>query len=165
MDKITLRKIVAKEDRKLLREMCKNYLADLSRYRDLAQDDEEIKDACCEAGHRRDFFITLDNKPIGFVMLGDFPNSFSKHDLYIQEFFIKNEYRQKGYGREAVKRITETFKDFDFSLFIIEKNSPAIRFWDTVFMQLSYENRLAAANVETSTWDHMTFRYFTYIGG
>ena len=70
------------------------------------------------------------NHYVGFAIVGLYPNAKSYADVYIQEFFVKEQ--RKGYGKEAVKQIVERYSFFDVSMYVLEKNTPALAFWKKV---------------------------------
>ena len=87
---ITLKKIETKKEREGLKSFYMAYLNELSRYKIFDESFEVIANEMCIAeDHRDDMFLMLDDKQIGFAMIGNYPNSFTDEDSYIQEFFIK----------------------------------------------------------------------------
>lgn len=67
--------------------------------------------------------IKENNQEIGLLLL---------KDKYIQSFYIKPEYRRKGYGRKAILNYVKEYgmiKD----LTILNTNYPAIHFWNSIF--------------------------------
>ena len=108
---ITLKKIETKNEREELKPFYMAYLNELSQYKIFDESfDVIVNEMCIAEKYRDDMFIMLDDKPIGFAMIGSYPNSFTDEDIYIQEFFINGEYQNKGYGRQAVKLIADKYK-------------------------------------------------------
>ena len=159
---ITLKKIETKKEREELKPFYTEYLNELSRYKIFDESFEVIANEMCIAeDHRDDMFIMLDDKPIGFAMIGSYPNSFTDEDIYIQEFFIKGEYQNKGYGRRAVKRIAEKYKYKNISLFIIKANQRAIDFWPNALNEIDYFSRLEEGGIKACSCDYdMIWDYY-----
>ena len=159
---ITLKKIETKKEREELKPFYMAYLNELSRYKIFDESFEVIANEMCIAeDHRDDMFIMLDDKPIGFAMIGSYPNSFTDEDIYIQEFFIKGEYQNKGYGRQAVKCIEDKYKYKDISLFIIKTNQKAIDFWPSALNEIDYFSRLEEGGIKACSCDYdMIWDYY-----
>ncbi len=102
--------------------------------------DEEIKDAV----NRKDtefllFFDKTDinkTEPLGFAIVGNFPNAYNESDIYIQEFYVDK--RRCGIGKKAVSEILQRYDKYfmpektDVSMFILEENFQARIFWKNV---------------------------------
>lgn len=107
-----------------------------------------------------EYLIYKDKNPIGIVIIGHgLNNTFSKQDLYIQDFYIFPEFQRQHYGYKAVKALTEKYFGYDFSLMILKKNTNAVKFWDKVFSQLDYSERFAAGKINASS-DKCYFKYY-----
>ena len=69
-------------------------------------------------------------KPVGFVIIkyksGEHP--IFKH-IYICEFYVIPECRNKGYGKEIFNILIDKYDPEEISLEIIDKNEPAMEFW------------------------------------
>ena len=77
---------------------------------------------------------------IGFAVLGHAPNSYHAMDTYIQEFYVLDAFQRQGFGRKIMQELVKIDPSTDWSLFILEDNKPAIRFWNTVMPELGYED-------------------------
>lgn len=108
-----------------------------------------------------DVYLVYDKElPIGIVILGHgLDNCFSRHDIYIQDFYIFPEYQRSGFGFEVLKVVTRHYSDKDFSLMIIKNNYPALNFWDKVFEKIGYSERIQAAGMIASS-DDFYFKYY-----
>lgn len=159
---IALKKIETKKEREKLKSFYMAYLNELSRYKIFDESfDVIVNEMCIAEDHRDDMFIMLDDKPIGFAMIGSYPNSFTDEDIYIQEFFIKGEYQNKGYGRQAVKCIEDKYKYKDISLFIIKTNQKAIDFWPSALNEIDYFSRLEDGGIKACSCDYdMIWDYY-----
>ena len=75
---ITLKKIETKKEREKLKPFYMAYLNELSRYKIFDESfDVIVNEMCIAEDHRDDMFIMLNDKPIGFAMIGSYPNSFT----------------------------------------------------------------------------------------
>ncbi|WP_026674769.1 GNAT family N-acetyltransferase [Alkalihalobacterium bogoriense] len=88
------------------------------------------------------YFIMEENTIIGFFLLLHRPFLKKDHDFGINDMFILNQYKRKGFGRQAVEEI---FKENKGSYFIIElcENVSAVSFWKKLFQELEivYEEK------------------------
>lgn len=103
-------------------------------------------------------FLMVDDKIIGFSV-GQFVSFKRPFDnYYIVEFYIKPEYRRKGYGLEAVKLILNTYHFDRIFWYVIVGNTPAERFWSKVSKTLGL-TPVYAGNIKyekgCSTWAYM----------
>lgn len=76
------------------------------------------------------------NKEIGFIILGIGRNlerelGEPKVDYFIQESYIKPEYRRKGIMTKAVNEMLENHKGI-MGLYILKNNKPALAFWHKI---------------------------------
>ena len=63
-------------------------------------------DCYFEEEHRYPYFIKVDGKLAGLVLISDYPEvPEEKTDYCLSEFFVMNKYRRKGYGKEAVFQV------------------------------------------------------------
>lgn len=158
---------VSEEQRQRFREIYDAYLNAMSEFIDIEEPHEIIiYRVACEGRNSRHkcYLITLEGEPIGLAILGHWPNAFSRHDTYIQEFFILPEYQRKGYGAQAVRWIVERGPvDGDISLYIVPKNEPAKGFWSKTMGQLGYSDRLEDVGIDAKTEEGLIFRYYIAI--
>lgn len=97
---------------------------------------------------------------VGFVILGfGLKNSFSGHDIFIEEFFIKSEYQRARLGSLAVMELVKKYSDCDFSAFIIENNIIAQNFWEITFARCGYIERTLAGHI-TAKYENLLFKYW-----
>ena len=71
------------------------------------------------------------------------------------------EYRNKGIGKQVANLIIASGEThgLDFSLFIIETNTPAIAFWNDVFESNGYQERLLIGNILALDADKRDIRF------
>lgn len=112
-------------------------------------------------GHYKCYLITLGDKFIGLIVLGGWPNSFSQHDTFIQEFFILPEYQRMGYGRQAAEWIVNRLSyNRDISMYILPENDLARNFWDDVMEDLGYVERFNEIGITATILEGFIFRYY-----
>lgn len=140
---ISLSKI-RKKDQQAFKNIYQFYLYDLSSYtyddtNDLLVFLDESTDLYLEEDQLLPFFINLDDRPIGFILVesGEFTPSF-KIDYSISEFFILNKYRNKNYAIYALEKL---FQDYpgNYILGQLSNNITAIKFWEKVFKHFQLE--------------------------
>lgn len=74
---------------------------------------------------------------IGFIIIATHPNCHPDADWYIQETYIVPEYRNQGYmSRWVSKWLSEV--QATICLFILNKNTCALRFWQHIFHKNNY---------------------------
>lgn len=141
--------------------MYKNYINDLRKYDKSIKERslEEIEKAFKDYQNEK-YIIRNETNIVGFTILNSLPNdSFSKHDIFICEFYIKKEYRNRYYGYRAVEQLTKMFPDKDFTAFIIKENHRALNFWKNAFERLDYSDRFDSGNI-VATSDNLIFKYW-----
>lgn len=90
----------------------------------------------CEALDAEWHPVKEGDKEIGFIILGIGRNltrneNEPKVDYFIQETYIKPEYRRKGIMTKEVEKLLDQHKGI-YGLYILSKNKPALAFWHTI---------------------------------
>lgn len=75
--------------------------------------------------------------PIGFLVIGFPPNCHPNANYYIQEAYIRPEYRQRGYMRATVTSFLVSHPG-TYCLFVIRGNEKAYLFWKHIFQENQY---------------------------
>lgn len=75
--------------------------------------------------------------PIGFLVIGEFPECHPDTNYYIAEAYIKPNYRKQHIMSEVVLDYIKTYGG-KYSLFIASKNDAAKQFWNDVFEKAEY---------------------------
>ena len=103
--------------------------------------------------------------PIGFVIYGKSPNSFSRHDLYIGEFFIIKSQRNKGIGSDVLNKLIDMAEkdDLDITFFILDKNLPSIVMTSKTLEQRGYNERFSVAGIKTTCCDNKDIKFYYYM--
>lgn len=80
---------------------------------------------------RHPFFIRVDGKLAGFVLVREIGTSHGNSVYSMAEFFVMKKYRKTGVGRKAANMVFDTFIG-EWKVSEIEKNVPAQCFWRRV---------------------------------
>lgn len=80
---------------------------------------------------RYPFFIRVDGKLAGFVMVGNFMEVFKDAQYCISEFFVMYKYRRRGVGSTAAKAVFDRLPGV-WELKRHPENRVAVHFWDKV---------------------------------
>jgi predicted acetyltransferase len=105
---------VSKEEKEILRNLIEKYEYEFSQYdtkdvNDLGLYGYDYLDNYWTEKNRFVYFIKVDNKLAGFVMVNDYPLPNLETNYSMSEFFIMHKYRKMGVGTFAVKSMFEKF--------------------------------------------------------
>lgn len=118
--------------------MMQEYIAEFSAFEPAETDRNGVYqysqfDSYWQEGDRHPFFITVDGKNAGLILVNR--NNYVRmihKTRSIAEFYIKPEYRRMGIGRAAAHLVTEGFGGW-WQLMMHPKNAPSHVFWRGVF--------------------------------
>lgn len=135
---------VLKKDEKILYNLYSLFLHDLSKFTnglDIEPDGSfklDVFDMIWETEGLSPFFITHGDSIVGFTLIVERPFLKKEYDYSINDLFILNKFRGKGFGVQAVK---EVFQQKKGKYFVIElaANEPAVLFWKNVYKKLEIE--------------------------
>ena len=85
---------------------------------------------------RYHFFIKVDNKLAGFVMVGNYMEVFKDAQYSMSEFFIIYKYRRKGIGTYVAKKVFAMFPGV-WELKRHPLNHSSVVFWDRVINEVT----------------------------
>ncbi|MBN1411873.1 MAG: GNAT family N-acetyltransferase [Spirochaetales bacterium] len=127
---------VTRDEKEILANLLEKYNFEFSQYdnRDvnkLGLYGYDYLDCYWTENSRWAYFINVDGKLAGFIMVNDYPEAEEKTDYSLSEFFILYKYRRLGVGRFAVKKIFGMFKG-KWQLKRHPKNISSVFFWDNV---------------------------------
>ncbi len=83
-------------------------------------------------------------------------------DYAIEQFYIKPEYRNLGYGKRAISQYIEERREQGagrFSMLVYRQNSNALRFWANVAKEVKAEDVTNKLHVSASRRDLAAFAY------
>lgn len=135
MKDITIEKAQRSEAPKVLEFI--NQLADFERLRkNVKATVEDIEKNIFENNHADVVFLKLKGKPIGFaVYFYQFSTFLAKPTLYLEDLFIQEKYRRRGYGKTVLKYLAKTAIENDcgrFEWHCLEWNQTSIDFYENL---------------------------------
>ncbi|MDR0298705.1 MAG: GNAT family N-acetyltransferase [Streptococcaceae bacterium] len=124
------------EEKEILRNLLEKYLYEFSQYCDETLDSQGLigykyLDNYWQEEKRWPFFIKVDGKLAGFVLINDFPESGLVTDFTLAEFFVIYKYRREGIGSWVVGEIFKRFRG-TWQLKYHPKNIISEAFWTKV---------------------------------
>ncbi|MGY3716979.1 GNAT family N-acetyltransferase [Sutcliffiella cohnii] len=140
---ITLHEVLQSE-KDILRNFYSLYLHDLSKFTSTLEISEEGYfefdgfEKFWEVEGIVPYFIKLEERIIGFILLLERPFLKAMNDYGINDIFILNKYKGKGLGREAVKQLFEEKPGKYFVMELID-NQPAVSFWKKLYSELDIQ--------------------------
>jgi len=84
-----------------------------------------------ENGKYAAFFIEVDNKLAGFLMIGDGISGDRKTDYQVNELFVMHKYRRSDIGEQALFKILDTYKG-TWQVNFHPNNTASTRFWESI---------------------------------
>lgn len=95
---------------------------------------EDIEEHIFEKHHAQVIFLRSDQEPIGFaVYFFKFSTFLSRPTLHLEDFFVIDKERGKGYGKKVLKYLAKTAIEQNCARFewdVLEWNKPSIRFYE-----------------------------------
>jgi predicted acetyltransferase len=130
---------VNRDEKETLRNLLEKYLYEFSQYEntdvnELGLYGYDYLDNYWAEANRFPFFIKVDGKLAGFIMVNDYPEINIKTDYTLSEMFVMYKYRNMGVGAFAVKYVFDTFRG-KWQLKRHPKNVVSVRFWDKVISE------------------------------
>ena len=124
---------VKKEEKEILRNLLEKYSYEFSQYNGLDINNfglygYDYFDNYWTENNRFPFFIKVNNKLIGFIMINDYPEVNIETNYTLSEFFILYKYRRQGIGKYVVNYVFNKFKG-KWQLIYNPKNEVSKAFW------------------------------------
>ena len=148
---------VEKDEKEILRNLLEKYNYELSQY-----DDRDVNnlglygydyfDCYWTEEKRHPFFIKINGKLAGFVMVNDYPDIKIETDYSIGEFFVLYKYRKYGIGKYTAKYIFNKFKG-RWQLKILPKNKISELFWKNIINEYTNGNYKFIENAPEAVCD------------
>lgn len=85
------------------------------------------------------FFILVDEKLAGFVMVNDYPEVEAGTDYTLSEFFVMYKYRRLGVGEYAATKAFDMFNG-KWQLKMHPHNIASVHFWNNIIRKYTKEN-------------------------
>ena len=137
-------KEVLESEKSILRNFYSLYLHELSNFTstlDIGEDGifhfKEL-DTFWDVDGLSPYFIKLEDKIIGFILLLERPLLKKSNDYGINDFFILNKYKGKGLAVQAAEQLFREKPGQYFVMQVVE-NKRAVAFWKKVFKELQIE--------------------------
>ena len=127
---------VSKDEKEILRNLLEKYNYEFSQY-----DEREVNDLGLYGYSYLDnywteknrflYFIKVENKLAGFIMVNDYPIANLETNYSMSEFFVMYKYRKMGIGTFSVKNMFDKYKG-KWGLMYHPKNITSKIFWNKV---------------------------------
>lgn len=132
------------DEKEILRNLLEKYDYEFSQYdkRDvnkLGLYDYKYLDTYWIEKNRWAFFVLVDDKLAGFVMVNNHSEAREETDFSLSEFFIMYKYRRCGVGKYAAKKVFDMFNG-RWQLKRHPNNLGAVCFWDSVISEYTDDN-------------------------
>ncbi len=135
MSKITITKALREESGKIL-----YFVKELARYERMRKyvkaTVEDIEKNIFDDKRAQVIFIRRDEEPIGFaVYYYSFSTFLARPTLHLEDFFMIDQERGKGYGKQVLKHLAKTALENECTRFewtCLEWNKPSIRFYENL---------------------------------
>jgi predicted acetyltransferase len=127
---------VSKNEKEILRNLLEKYLYEFSQYENTDTNDlglygYDYLDNYWTEKNRFVYFIKIDNKLAGFIMVNDYREIKIETNYTISEFFVMYKYRNMGVGTYVIKEIFRRFNG-KWQLMYHPKNIISKKFWNKV---------------------------------
>jgi GNAT superfamily N-acetyltransferase len=118
-----------------------NFIKDLAAYEkllgDVSANEELIRNALFgERKYAECIIAEYDSIPVGFALFfHNFSTFKGKPGLYLEDLFVKTEFRGKGIGKRLLIELAKIAKDRDCARFewsVLDWNTPAIEFYKSL---------------------------------
>jgi len=128
--------LVRKEQKEILRNLMEKYLYEFSQYENMDVNElglygYDYFDLYWIEEKRNAFFIRIDKKLAGFVMVNNIDETKMNTNYSISEFFIMFKYRRLKIGTYTIKNIFKKFPG-KWEITYVQKNIPANNFWNKI---------------------------------
>lgn len=146
-------------DKNTMMNLLEKYLYEFSTWEKTDVDDNgnygyEYLDCYFTEENRFPYFIKVDGKLAGFILVSDYPEvPEEKTDYCLSEFFVMNKYRRKGYGKEAVFQVLNLHHG-KWQLKRHPHNTASVYFWDNVIDEYTSGNYRLVENYPNEEVDY-----------
>lgn len=135
MEKISFR-IAAREDAPIIL----NFIKGIAEYEKLSDEvittNEDLIEALFNRKIGKVIFLLLDNKEIGFALyFYNFSTFTGKIGIHLEDFFIYEEYRNRGYGKLLFKEVVKVAKEencYRLEWACLKRNVPSLGFYHSL---------------------------------
>jgi predicted acetyltransferase len=150
-------------EKEILRNLLEKYNYEFSQYdnrdvNDLGLYGYDYLDCYWTEENRFPFFVKVNDKLAGFIMVNDYLESKIKTNYTLSEFFIIYKYRRQGIGKYVVNNILNKFKG-KWQLKFHPKNEVSKNFWLKTIDEYTKGKYEIIKNDPESTYDDGTIGY------
>lgn len=151
------------EQKSILRQLIELYEYDFSEYNDEDVNEHGLYgykylDHYWTDEGRHPFFIRIDGKYAGFVLVNSFCYAWHDKDAKsIAEFFVMRKYRNKGVGKHAAKLVFDKFHTY-WEVLQHPDNTPSHAFWLSVVQEYT-NGKYELREVQTNHWKGQGFLF------
>lgn len=117
-----------------------NFIRQLAKYEKLEDEvtatEERLKETLFQNMFAHVLFIEEKSKPVGFALyFFNYSTFLAKPGIYLEDLYVKEEHRGKGYGRMLLKYLAQVAVEnkcgrLEWS--VLDWNTPAIKFYESV---------------------------------
>ena len=97
---------------------------------------EELEHHLFEKQQAQVIIAEENGMPVGFALyFFNFSTFLGKHGLYLEDLFVKSEYRGKGYGKRLLKQLAKIAKEENcgrMEWWVLDWNEPSIAFYKSL---------------------------------
>lgn len=146
---------VLQKEKEVLSNLLEKYLYEFSQWEKTDVNEfgcygYDYLDCYFEEDNRYPYFIKVDGKLSGFVMVSDYPEVPEyATDYCLSEFFIMHKYRRNGIGKEAVNLVLNKHHG-KWQLKRHPHNTVSVKFWDKVISEYTNGNFRLVKNYPNS---------------
>ncbi|MDR0322426.1 MAG: GNAT family N-acetyltransferase [Treponema sp.] len=145
---------IQKEEKEILKNLLEKYNYEFSQYDDIDVNNlglfgYDYLDSYWTEENRYPFFIKVDGKLAGFVLINDHPEIKIETNYSVAEFFVVYKYRKHGVGKYAAKYILNKFKG-KWQVKVHPKNKISEHFWRKIIDEYTNGNYEFTENVPTA---------------
>ena len=129
-------KKVCIDEKEILRNLMEKYDYEFSQYEDMDVNKMGLYgykyiDHYWTEENRYAYFIKVDGKLAGFVLINNHVDTGIETNYSIAEFFVMYKYKKLGVGTYSINTILNKFKG-KWQITYAQKNKPAVNFWNKI---------------------------------
>lgn len=147
------------QEREVLNNLIEKYLYEFSQWELTDVNDSgcygyDYLDCYFEEDNRFAYFIKVDGKLAGFIMVSDYPEvPEERTDFCLSEFFVMHKYRRCGVGKRAINLVLDKHHG-KWQLKRHPHNIASVKFWDSVISEYTNGNFRLVTNYPNKEVDY-----------
>lgn len=120
-----------------------HFIRELAAYEELSDEvvaDETVLDEWIFGKQKAEVLFALENgKEVGFALyFHNFSTFLGRAGIYLEDLYVRPEYRGRGYGKSILKKLAETAKERGcgrLEWWCLDRNKPAVDFYTSLGAQ------------------------------